>query len=109
MRRHTFLEPSLRRVQNRGGQVTNGSNPIVGATVVEFQAGATPDADAIQLGSRTTDNHGGFNVSLSPMPANGAIAYFAGNGGNAGLIGISDFFRKPCYMTADRCTVLSRS
>src|SRR5215470_12385493 len=79
------LDPSVRVTSGSpSGKITSGRNPVTGATVVAYQAGASPGADAIQLGSTTTDHEGRFDLSLNPKPADGATIYFVVTGGDAG-------------------------
>ena len=66
------------------GQAMGGRQPIVNSTVVVYEAGTTPGAEATQLGWGLTNSSGSFNIVPDTTPTIGAIIYFTAKGGDAG-------------------------
>jgi len=64
--------------------VEGGRRPIVGATVVAYQASTTPEFNATQIGAAVTDSQGAFDITYQPSPSPGAIVYLVVIGGDAG-------------------------
>lgn len=70
------------------GTVYGGTQPIAGATVTVYAAGAGSSASATPLGHATSNGDGKFSIGLPNAPAEGALLYFVARDNNNSAIAL---------------------
>ncbi len=78
------VPPPIAQSAAFGGTIFGGRQPIVGARVAAYAAGATLGAAPTEIGFAYSDSNGRFNMTFSPSPTAGQIVYVTAAGGFAG-------------------------